>query len=292
MKIFRKKIIITTATVFVLLLACEDNDKDPLNLNDTTHAPYVKLEVSNPVLDVTDLENSAFEGTLFAPADNVSSWTTSVRRISQGESTQFGEVATVNSFPIEVSISAEEIAEAIGQQISDFLAGDRFEFSASSTGADGSVLNFSRLSSNITGQPEQRQAYSFETFISCPLDPTLVEGTYTVEELGFAGCFSEDTETREVINGPGENQITIINGTFPKSGGEDLILDIDPVTGNVTLGDGDKFSFKPDNTCVTGAQDKYGSVSGFFFSCTGTLSLTVDFTAFAGNPHTFNLQKI
>lgn len=289
MKTFKK--ITLATTVLILFLACEDNDKDPLNLNDTTHAPYVKLEISSPVLDVTDLAGSAFEGTLIAPADNVSSWTTSVRRISEGESTQFGTVATVNSFPSEISITAEDIATAIGQQISDFLPGDRFEFSATSTGTDGSELNFSTLSSNIAGQPEQRQAYSFETFVSCPLDPDLVEGTYSVEALGFAGCFSETTETRQVINGPEDNQITIVNGTFPESGGEDLILNIDPNSGSVSLGNSNKFSFRPDNTCVTGAEDKYGSASGFFFSCTGTISITVDFTAFAGNPHTFNLQK-
>ncbi|MEX0312994.1 MAG: hypothetical protein AB3N18_02375 [Allomuricauda sp.] len=134
-----------------------------------------------------------------------------------------------------------------------------------------------------------RQAFEFGFVILCPtVDFALLPGTYDVTNLGFAGFFGETDFVREVVAGPGANQITIIDGEWPSAGSQDLVLDIDPTTGAVSLGE---VAIAFDAAAGAFATDNWGSATGFVFTCTGNIVLVMDFDAFSGNAHPFELSK-
>ncbi|WP_445381343.1 hypothetical protein [Robiginitalea sp. IMCC43444] len=125
--------------------------------------------------------------------------------------------------------------------------------------------------------------------VQCP--SVIIEdlaGSYDVVASTFAGFFGETDFTREVVLGPGENQITIVDGTYINEGAEDLILTIDPETGSIIAVDETKI-----NSTVSFGPNFYRLLpGGRVLTCVGIIEMTLDFSAnIAGNPHVFNLVK-
>lgn len=159
------------------------------------------------------------------------------------------------------------------------------------TNADGDsfLAGGQNSTDDLLDEAGYRQAFEFSFVILCPsVDFALLPGTYDVTNLGFAGFFGETDFVREVVAGPGANQITIIDGEFPAVGSDDLVLDIDPTTGAVSLG---ATGIAFDAAQGAFATDNYGAATGFVFTCTGNIVLVMDFDAFAGNLHPFELSK-
>lgn len=271
---------------FFLLINCQDEDK--LALQDHTEvddfAPYVRIIVEKSLLDATVLSNESFVGTVSSPSDNVASWNLKAR-ITGSKITEFADIVSISSFPSDFSIPINEIASKINIPIDDILPGDIIEFQANSAGIDGNILSFDDLAGDLRGQPEQRQAYQFEILISCPFSASEIAGTYDVIEHEFDEYFGEQPPTREIVAGPGENQLTIIGGPVPLDGSDDLIINVNPNTGVASYGGkDDAIHF---NTFGPG---KYGSdVKGFVFSCVGSIDLVITSPGFI--PNTFTLKK-
>jgi hypothetical protein len=153
------------------------------------------------------------------------------------------------------------------------------------------------ITDDILDEAGYRQAFEFDFVILCPsADFSLLAGNYDVETLGFSTFFGETDFTREIVLGPKENQITILDGEFPAVGSDDLILDIDPATGAISLAETGKDEPKPIAfSADAGAfdTDVYGSAEGYVFTCINPVKIviTMDFTTYAGNPHPFILVK-
>ena len=125
--------------------------------------------------------------------------------------------------------------------------------------------------------------------VQCPsVDISALAGSYDVTALGFAGFFGETDFTREVIDGPGANQVTIVDGTFITEGADDLILTIDPETGSIIGVNEDGI----DSAASFGPNFYRLLPGGRVLTCVGIIEMTLDFSAnIAGNPHVFNLVK-
>lgn len=125
--------------------------------------------------------------------------------------------------------------------------------------------------------------------VQCPsVDISALVGSYDVVASTFAGFFGETDFTREVVAGPGANQVTIVDGTYIAEGAEDLILTIDPETGSIIAVDETKInsqvSFGPNFYVLQPASR--------VLTCVGIIEVNLDFSAnIAGNPHVFNLVK-
>ncbi|MGW9687293.1 hypothetical protein [Flagellimonas sp. 2504JD1-5] len=159
------------------------------------------------------------------------------------------------------------------------------------TSSDGSSFLVSGQGStdDLLDEAGYRQAFEFSFVILCPsVDFSALPGTYDVTNLGFAGFFGETDFVREVVAGPGANQITIIGGEWPSAGSRDLVLDINPTTGAVSLGE---VAIAFDAAFGAFATDNWGSATGFVFTCTGNIVLVMDFDTFSGNAHPFELSK-
>lgn len=286
------KFIIAILTFCFVAVSCEDDSKNPLVLTES-QGPFVSIDITNNSFDASAVAESNVSGRLFVPVDNVAEYNLQVSRVSEGNVTDFFPILTVNSFPSDFTITGADLAIALGIEVEDILPGDSFNFAAQSIGLDGTVLTSSLLSDSLDGSIGLANGYAFSSNVACEFIAADVVGTYDVLALGFAGttCMNETSTTREVVAGPGENQITIIGGEYPtNAGSDDLILNIDPTTGDATLGNPDGIAFRA-GSCGIGQNDNYGAANGSVFSCVGSINLTMDFTAFAGNAHPFILQK-
>lgn len=191
----------------------------------------------------------------------------------------------------------QSLIEIFPQDDGTYLDGDGDEIEIEEgdrivTTAEGSTfrLRGQGISADLAGESGYKQAFQFDFVILCPeVDLNALVGTYDVTALGFAGFFGETNFVREVILGPGSNQLTIVNGAYPAVAGEDLIINIDPDTSALSLGES-ALAFSADAGAFD--TDNYGTgTSGFVFSCIGRIAIKLDFDTYAGNVHDFVLDK-
>ena len=268
-RVFRYFFLLSLTLVFVT--SCEDENKNPLLAQ--VPAPFVFLELDSPVIDVTDIENSTYGGTLIAPSNNVVSYEAQVRRVSGGVSTQYAPVFSTTSFPVEFQISAVDVATALGIDVDDLLPGDQFDFVATSVGEDGTVVTFNNLGPDMQVESGQRQAYQLTTFISCPFVQSDAIGTYdVVSDPG--GFVLPGPTTFDVYAGEDSGQI-VMDNPFNSSENYQVPIDVTPF-GIASVEDG-TFIFTTLEQCCAGFEPTYAdATSGFVFSCSGAISLTFD----------------
>lgn len=285
--------IILVCLVSLTLTNCEDNEKSPLV--EQVNGAFVLIDIEgNGLIDITQIETSVFGGTLRAPSGNVASHTFEVRSVLPGNiASEYTEFSTTTTFPAEFNATAGDIAAALGVDVSSFPPGTRFDFVGTTIGEDGSIVRSSTLSADIQAEAGIRQAYALRTFISCPVMMDEIEGTYDVIELGFDEFFGETSFVRTVVPGPGDGQITIVEGEYTTTGGDPLILDIDFETGIITGGgnDADGNPAVSFDESVLGTENTYLVEGGFFFSCVGSIDINMNFLPFNVNGHKFVLQK-
>lgn len=141
------------------------------------------------------------------------------------------------------------------------------------------------------------KSFSTDTFtipfsVKCPsvdLSAVTGEGNVVTNELStdaFGVSIADGGATRTVLAGPGENQITIVDGIGTPLGSEDLVLNVNPTSGNVSYGgpeDAIFFFNGPDPI-------SYSSVSGKVLTCIGQINLEI--AAPFGAPFNSNTFKI
>ncbi|MFD2589070.1 hypothetical protein ACFSQJ_19245 [Croceitalea marina] len=282
-----------TICLFALFLAnCEDNEKYPLPV--VQEGAFVLVDITSTLIDVTQIESSAYAGRLQDTRGNIDSHTFEVRSVVAGVASDYVPVYTTTTFPAEFAITAGDIAAALGVDIATFPPGTRFDFVGKSTTDNGDVVTFNSLNADLQAELGQRQAYNLQTFISCPVSVDEIAGTYLVQAGAFRAFFGETTDVRTVVAGPGSSQITIVEGEYTNTGGDPLILDIDFSTGIITGGgkDADGNAALAWAEGVNGLpENTYLVEGGFFFSCVGVIDLQTNFSPFNGNSHRFQLQK-
>lgn len=278
-KLIKIFLVVLSTTLF---FSCEDDEKN--RITDTVDAPWVYFEsVSAPVIDVTDLEGSAYEARIVTPFDNVASYAISVNLNDSedaDENLELFPLRTITEFPADLSINATEITAALGITLADLNPGDKINFRVVATDFDGVEFDGADATQFLgdISNPGLQQALSYNTFISCPFVAADAVGTYTVSFHRFDAFFGAQPATREVIAGPGENQITVVGGAIPLDGSDDLVITVDPNTGIASYGgSAEAIHF---NTFGPAA---YLGVTGFVFSCTGTVDITIQSAGFIDN---------
>ncbi|MCK0161636.1 hypothetical protein [Allomuricauda sp. F6463D] len=184
------KYILGLVLLLLGFIACEDKDKNPLNvfeLEDSA-APYVRILLDQSIVAKGDLATSSLLGTVDDPSDNVASWDLSVTLESGGVSTDTVPLTTITQFPSDISIPYTEIASSLGITVDDISGGDFIRFLGKSTGVDGTETTVENYSATVTGQPEQLQAFNFIVLVKCsPISGTTVPGTWVIEMQDLFG---------------------------------------------------------------------------------------------------------
>lgn len=271
--------ILSLLSILLIIISCRDEDTLVLNPDKIPHGIMVCLdEITSPVIDVTNLENAAFEANFSAPSDNVDAYVIMAQRISMSVSA-WAEVKRVTDFPktCSISISATEIANALGIDLDDFLPGDEIDFNAYAIGDNGDTAYWENLDQDLGTNPGQKQGFRYVTYVSCPFVAAEITGTYKLIE-DEAGIMNDYDSTITVNAGPGENQITIVDMFHhpdPDNPGStyNVIVDVDPETGIATVER--QNAWNSDNWgWGWGVGSNEGG--GFVFSCAGLILLTLE----------------
>ncbi len=176
--------------VSIAFVGCEDEDKKPINLlePENSKSPFVRIIVEEPIVAAGDIAASSLNATVSALDNNVASWELAVSRESGGVASDTISLTTVTSFPSDISIPYTDIASSLGISTDEISGGDFIRFLGTSTGTDGSVFTFDNFSPNVTGQPEQRQAFNFIVLVKCsPITDATVAGTWIIEMQDLFG---------------------------------------------------------------------------------------------------------
>ncbi len=215
------------------------------------------------------------------------------------------DVFVITSFPADLTIDLPTIATALGVGLDDINFGDSFSFVATATNADGDefigllpsfddenlTLGIGNTNDPLLNAGSYNSAMNFSFTLACPAFTTDdVVGTYDVTASSFAAFFGETDFVREIVAGPGDNQVTIVGGEFTGLGSDDLIVTFDPETGSVLGVNGDGISL-PESAGF--GVNTYLFVDGLVLPCAGNgiIDLRLNFTPLSGNPHDFILEK-
>ena len=184
------KSIIGFVSIIMVLISCEDEDKNPLNLLEleNSKSPYVRIVIDESIVAAGDIATSSFNGEVNALEGNVSSWELSVSRESGGVASDTVPLTTITSFPSPISIPYTDIANNLGIGTDEISGGDFIRFLGKSTGLDGSTYTFDNFSTSITGQQEQRQAYNFIVLVKCsPITDATLPGKWSIDMQDLYG---------------------------------------------------------------------------------------------------------
>ncbi|MFD2565027.1 hypothetical protein [Aquimarina rubra] len=267
-KLFKIFLVVMTATVF---FSCEDDEKN--QITDTVNAPWAYFtEISSPVINVLDLEGSAYEGRIVDGFGTIASYEMRVNRNGGA----FVPFRTITEFPFDLRVTATDLADALGLTLADLGPGDKFDFLVTITDTNGLVFDGEdelQFLGDISN-PGLAQALRYTTFISCPFVSSEIGGIYEIQPGGTAGLFAAGSQF-EVIAGPGDNQYSIVDFGDPAFN-SNLVINVDPATG-ISIPSGDQlydfgFSLNPAE-----------SNAGFTFSCSGNIVLTAFSYTCCGN---------
>lgn len=268
---------------------------------------FIRFEGDAPpiTVGVNAIEDLKYDFTLIDAQNNVKSYEISLTANLSGTQTDTILVQTITSFPATLSFNAESLASAINKTVADISFGDNFNFLGKAVTNDGLQYSYERLnfkksdaeppvytisggglSDDIFDESGYKQAYDFGFVILCPTgEASDLVGTFDVTRHLFDAYFPDQGATRNVVLGPGENEITIIGGALPNDGGDDLVVKIDPVTSIASYGGAsDKVHFS-----LYGG-GTYSQVKGYVFSCIGVIQIEILSDGFISNFLTLKKQ--
>lgn len=193
-----------------------------------------------------------------------------------------------------VTLKLSDFVTAVGLTLDDLAGGDEFTIYNQVTMNDGRVypdslefgdekfVNVENSFFTAAGTTSFTSQISFP--VLCPFVAADAAGTYTMTTDEIEASY-EPSEP-EVIVGPGPNQVTIKN-LFAHPEGYDVIVDVDPATDVATVRKQVAW-----NSANFGLSFGEASVEGdgFYFSCTGFVTLDLEHTVEAGSFGTFKLE--
>jgi hypothetical protein len=228
--------------------------------------------------------------------DHVEIWASAS---SDYDSTKWRKVKSVpyEGDSINLTVNGAELATAIGISTDSIKPGAAYTFFNKIFTKSGKQYDVNNTGTNdgsgINGGPTYNASFVFTGLVICPYTSSMA-GTYTVIKDEWAD--NEIGQTVVITDGPEPNTLDI-SGAWPgNSIGilpiiNHLIIKIDPETGVVSV---DETIFEDDTYFGSGAITAT-SGSGYAFSCTGKLQLSIVLSAEIGGdlgPYRLILQKI
>jgi hypothetical protein len=162
--------------------------------------------------------------------------------------------------------------EVSGQEIATALAltpapGDQYTIYNQIVTKDGRTFDVVNTFADFAGLPAYNMALTWKATVVCPFVPAAATGTYVITADNWDGATGEPCDVTATASS------ATLTYAFPYAappGVNPLVLTVNPATGGVTVAKQTYGSYG------TGFENFTANGSGFFFSCTGqiTLSLT------------------
>ncbi|HET9057338.1 MAG TPA: hypothetical protein VFN30_10890 [Chitinophagaceae bacterium] len=180
----------------------------------------------------------------------------------------------------KLTVTGAEMATAFGLTPADFPPGSSYTFYNRLFTKSGKAYDVTNTGNNggsglITGS-YYSSAFTFSAFVICAWTQASTDGTvWTIDEDGWEDFAPGSQFTMQ--NGPGANQVTMV-GVYPTSYmHKDVVLDINPATGEVTIAKQAYGGYSNGGTIYS------AEGSGYIFSCSDKLDLSVTHTSPGSN---------
>ncbi len=157
---------------FVLISSCEqDKALDPRPT--IVEGQFMRLDIKNPFIVATNINNTFFGGELTSPSNKVVKYDMFIRYKNTLGVTESNYVflKSITSFPYDLKITIADLALALGKNVTDLKKGDKFYFSCYSYDDNGTMCNYNSLSSTVRVNKSYKQAYRFVTGIEDSVGP-------------------------------------------------------------------------------------------------------------------------
>jgi hypothetical protein len=177
-----------------------------------------------------------------------------------------------------LSVTGAEIAAATGTTPAP---GDTYTLYNQVVTKDGRTFDLANTFPDFANLPNYNMALRWSAVVVCPFIPADAAGTYTITADNWDGASGETAEVTATANS------ATITYAFPYAaspGVNPLVLTIDPATGGVTVAKQVYGSYG------AGFENFAAEGTGFFFSCTGTIDLSLKHTLGATNYGTYTLR--
>ena len=182
-----------------------------------------------------------------------------------GGDTVIHQQFTPSEMPFQVDITPEDAVDGFGISTAEIAGGDYIDWMF--------MIEFSDPDVKFNDDALTQQFPDFRSYFVCAFDAASTTGTYQFTYSDW----EHNTGTFEVVAGPGENQVTLLDplGHQAIDGNNyDLIVEIDPASGAATVTaqiawDSDNYGWGYGPITADGA--------GYVLSCAGTISLDLTY---------------
>ncbi|PCH76601.1 MAG: hypothetical protein COB98_05750 [Flavobacteriaceae bacterium] len=281
-----KNILTAFFAISLLFTSCTDDDKNPFpTFIDGGYAKF-GTEVFPSTFD--DAQNILFTGVIEDANNNLVEYTLAITATVGGKEYTNDQFVTFTTFPSEITINTQNIADALEIDPSELDFGDSFKFKATVTTNTGTIYTSVKPK---TGKDENdvtiltggntdpkllngvgyKNAMSFETIIACPFVQSEIIGTYKIVQDDWSD-FDVDAEV-EIVAGDTENTYRILHttNTYIDNGATSYFeVTVDLETGASTLKSNQAFEY-------TDWKDITIKGKGLTISCAGIINLSNDY---------------
>jgi hypothetical protein len=275
-----KKTYYLPLVILLLVVSCTQTKDFYEQLGKGTTLTLVKQD--NALLNAIDVNSTVSQVVSFngEPVESINLY------VSATSTTDKSKWKLIKNIPVtgETTVSATntEIATALGLTPGAIPPGVTYYMYNEAVLKDGRKFSSANTSQgDLIAAPAFNQAFQWTATVVCPYTPSTTAGTYKV--------VTDEWESHPVgsdvvvTTGPGVNDINL-SGVWPRAGGPyqgtvatPLTITVNPTTGAVTIPSGVTFANYAAFGGFTGITG-VGS-TGFVFSCTNTISITMRINA-------------
>ncbi len=261
------------AMLFTLAVSCnEDIDKQAYVMEGTDTGgvlPNVTF-LAGKNFDFGDMSNTYLSFIADAAiAGNRTFERLVISKSYNGGDTIIHQQLTPSEMPFQVDITPEDAVDGFGISTAEIAGGDYIDWMF--------MIEFADPDVKFNDDALTQQFPDFRSYFVCAFDENVTVGTYQITFSSWEEDFNIVGTTFEVVAGPGENQVTLVDplGHGAIDGNNyDLVVDIDPVSGAAVVA-----------TQIAWDSDNYGwgygaitaDGAGYVLSCAGTISLDLTY---------------
>jgi hypothetical protein len=185
----------------------------------------------------------------------------------------------VKEFPVgadgqyTIEVTGAEIAAAVGATLAP---GDIYTMYNSCITTEGQAFDFGNTFPEIANNPDYNMVLTWQATVVCPFVPAAAAGTYTITTDPWDGAVGE---TAVVTANATSATVTYAFPYAIPPGVNPLVITVVPTTGAATVAKQTYGSYG------TGFENFTAVGTGFFFSCTGFIDLSLTHTSGSGNAY-------
>lgn len=156
---------------FLSLTSCEEDSLDPLPTK--VAGQFVKMDIIQRTMESNFLETTAFRATLSTPGNNIVKYDLFVRRRNPNgfNTSNFVLLKTITSFPHDLVVTPQDIANALGVDRSTLENSDNYRFVGYSYDANGAKAGYNNLAASWRVVDAMKQGYRWTVNLIPEIDP-------------------------------------------------------------------------------------------------------------------------